>query len=171
MPITYSYGYPEPKPAARNYWEAVAHFSPPVTVTKETIERGGLHDFIDVVYDQVGRTLGDFISRRGRRSGVTAWQMVIVCRVYKENEPVTLDPLDTKIASSPVYPVPGITFKPFFYAALGDCIVGSGDIAKSTGKLRVSSGVLGGSAGTLAIFQLQVRAYRPSGPRKEVRGT
>jgi hypothetical protein len=150
--LTFSFASPEAKPSPRNYWSAVATFGSPVPLlSKEEIVRVGTGPFTERMYRRIRREVGDFISRQGKKTGVTKWQIILTARVYRESEPITLDPFDSKFAASDLFDRHSTTFKPFFFAAMDQAIA--------------NTGVMGASAQIMALFELQVRAYRPSGPR------
>ena len=147
MTVTFSFSPPARSPSYHNFYAANAKFDPPVGATKQYLETDGLKTFVDFVYHQIQPPIGDYISRRGRKSKVTYWQCIISTKVFLTDKRRDPRREGEYYVASHLYGRYDYGFKRFFQLAFEDCLIGSG--------------LFSASVSGITIFELQIRAYRP----------
>ena len=161
-PLKATFGYRRLKDPARpqdHFYQATATFKPAIIIPGACL-KGGVPSkeytkLTERLYKKVRHPMGDFISRFGKKSGVTAWHLILEERVINGVPGELRDagiahiaeefrPFAVVVSASPVERS-ATSFKPFFFATLDEAVA--------------ASGILSDSALYLFIYTVSVRAY------------
>lgn len=154
-----SFQYERLRGRKEHYYQGIAIYRPAIVIPsiylKDPALQGDYQAIKDKVYRDLRGTIGKFLSRFGKKSGVTHWHLILEERVIRnlpagaEHESMKViaeDYRDSAVTvSSKTFVRSETSFKPFFNQAWDQAVN--------------ASGILSDSAIYLFIYTVSIRAY------------